>query len=174
MSAGPQWPAPRSLPALCAALLLLALQPPPVRAEGECPQAGGQWGWRCRPELATLHPSITDPCAPASLALLRAPHRLLPRERALESRLGCPRTSSAGIAFSSPPPRPRFSTSIKWVPFPESEVRKSSVVLILNGDRRPGKRGSRVSRVEDTAPAEALGVLGDIGQDLKNKQQGES
>lgn len=35
MSAGPQWPAPRSLPALCAALLLLALQPPPVRAEGK-------------------------------------------------------------------------------------------------------------------------------------------
>lgn len=131
MSAGPQWPAPRSLPALCAALLLLALQPPPVRAEGECPQAGGQWGRRCRLELATLHPSITDPCAPASLAsaLPRAPHRLLPRERALESRLGCPRTSSAGVAFSSPPPRPRFSTSIKWVPFPESEVTKSSSCL---------------------------------------------
>ncbi|XP_031201364.1 sushi domain-containing protein 5 [Mastomys coucha] len=35
MSAGPRWPAPRSLPALCAALLLLALQPRPVGAEGK-------------------------------------------------------------------------------------------------------------------------------------------
>ncbi|XP_042137816.2 sushi domain-containing protein 5 [Peromyscus maniculatus bairdii] len=35
MSAGPRWPAPGSLPALCAALLLLGLQPPPVSAEGK-------------------------------------------------------------------------------------------------------------------------------------------
>ncbi|XP_040595825.1 sushi domain-containing protein 5 isoform X3 [Mesocricetus auratus] len=35
MNAGPRWPAPRSLPALCAALLLLGLQPPRVRAEGK-------------------------------------------------------------------------------------------------------------------------------------------
>ncbi|KAL6091198.1 hypothetical protein STEG23_025741, partial [Scotinomys teguina] len=35
MSAGPRWPAPGSLPALCAALLLLGLQLPPVNAEGK-------------------------------------------------------------------------------------------------------------------------------------------
>ncbi|KAK7816860.1 hypothetical protein U0070_021657 [Myodes glareolus] len=35
MSAGPRWPAPGSLPALCASLLLLGLQPPPVRTEGK-------------------------------------------------------------------------------------------------------------------------------------------
>ncbi|XP_050996355.1 sushi domain-containing protein 5 [Acomys russatus] len=35
MSAGPRWPAARSLPALCAALLLLGLQPPTARSEGK-------------------------------------------------------------------------------------------------------------------------------------------
>ncbi|XP_034340417.1 sushi domain-containing protein 5 [Arvicanthis niloticus] len=35
MISEPRWPAPGSLPALCAALLLLALQPSPVRAEGK-------------------------------------------------------------------------------------------------------------------------------------------
>ncbi|XP_029336947.1 sushi domain-containing protein 5 isoform X2 [Mus caroli] len=44
MSAGPLWPAPGSLPALCAALLLLALQPPPVRAEGKLFVLGSQNG----------------------------------------------------------------------------------------------------------------------------------
>lgn len=47
MSAGPRWPAPGSLPALCASLLLLGLQPPPVRTEGECPQTQGS---RCSRE----------------------------------------------------------------------------------------------------------------------------
>ncbi|XP_038177186.1 sushi domain-containing protein 5 [Arvicola amphibius] len=35
MSAGPRWPAPGSLPALCASLILLGLQLPPVRTEGK-------------------------------------------------------------------------------------------------------------------------------------------
>ncbi|XP_027271094.1 sushi domain-containing protein 5 isoform X2 [Cricetulus griseus] len=47
MNAGPRWPAPGSLPALCAALLLLGLQPPPVRAEGKLfllESQNGSWG----------------------------------------------------------------------------------------------------------------------------------
>ncbi|KAL1781318.1 sushi domain-containing protein 5 [Sigmodon hispidus] len=35
MSAGPRWPIPGSLPALCAVLLLLGVQPPPVSTEGK-------------------------------------------------------------------------------------------------------------------------------------------